>query len=139
MNLITDRTARDVALGTEKGHYNRTDLNRVEMAVQALLQLAKGLDLQGSWDVKTDWDLPESFGSDTWVTVEQMVRYLDNVHRLCQALRLTAELPGTMNGLSYEGANQIEQALCLAEERILDILNTFRFSGELFAGEENRL
>ena len=136
MTLITDRTARDVALGTEKGSYGKADLNRVEMAVQELLQLAKDLNLQGQWDVKTDWDLPEIFDPDTWVTAGQMERYLGNVHRLCDALVLQAALPDSMNRLTYEGANQIEQALCLAEQRILDILHTFRFSGEFFAGEE---
>ncbi len=139
MNLITDRTARDVALGTEKGSYGATDLNRVEMAVQELLQLAQGLDLQGPWNVKTNWDLPETFGSDTWVTAEQMVRYLDNVRKLCQEVKLVAALPESMNRLTYEGANQIEQALYLVEKRILNILEIFRFSGEFYAGEENYL
>lgn len=139
MKLITDRTAADVRLGTEKGRYNATDLNRVEGAVEALLQLAKGLDIPGQWDVKTDWNLPGVFSSYSWVTESQMTRYLGNVERLCGAVELSAELPQTMTHLTYQGANQIEQALCLAEKRILNILDTFRYSGELFAGEENRL
>ncbi len=139
MRLITDRTASDVLLKTEKGHYGAADLNRVEGTVDALLQLAKALDIQGQWEVKTDWGLPEGFSPQTWVTAGQMERYLGNVERLCRAVELAAELPESMTYLTYQGANQIEQALCLAEKRIFDILDTFRFSGELFAGEENRL
>lgn len=139
MELITDRTAADVHLGTEKGRYNATDLNRVERAVEELLQLGKALDIPGQWSIKTDWDLPEAFDSYYWITESQMARYLGNVERLCSAVELAAELPQTMAHLTYQGANQIEQALCLAEKRILNILDTFRYSGELFAGEENRL
>lgn len=139
MELITDRTAADVHLGTEKGRYNATDLNRVERAVEELLQLGKALDIPGQWSIKTDWDLPEAFDSYYWITESQMARYLGNVEGLCSAVELAAELPQTMAHLTYQGANQIEQALCLAEKRILNILDTFRYSGELFAGEENRL
>ncbi len=139
MELITDRTATDVRLGTEKGRYNAADLNRVEAAVGELLSIAKALDIPGQWDVKTDWDLPEKFSPHTWVTAGQMERYLGNVERLCRAVELAVELPASMAHLTYQGANQIEQALCLAEKRIFHILDIFRFSGELFAGEENRL
>ncbi len=139
MKLITDRTAEDVRLGTEKGRYNAADLNRVEAAVGELLSIAKALDIPGQWNVKTDWDLPEAFTPYSWVTEEQMTRYLGNVERLCRAVELSAELPQTMTHLTYQGANQIEQALCLVEKRIFHILDTFRYSGEFFAGEENRL
>lgn len=36
LNLITDRTASDVANRTEKGHYNANDLNRVTAAMEYL-------------------------------------------------------------------------------------------------------
>ena len=34
--LITDRTSEDVTLGTAKGFYNASDLNRVESTVARL-------------------------------------------------------------------------------------------------------
>lgn len=141
MNLITDRTKSDVLLGTEKGRYGITDLNRVEAAVAELYGLAKdeGLDVGEKPVIKTDWALPEVFSHKTWVTHGQMLRYLGNVNRLCRAVELAADLPGSMDQLTWEGANQIEKALELIEKRIPIVRNAFRFSGEFFAGEENNL
>ena len=136
MNLITDRTKADVLLGTEKGNYGAADLNRVETAVQELFALAKAVDVPYVPEVKTDWTFPELFSAQNWPTQGQMVRYLENVHRLCRAVEIGAALPVSMEGLNWEGANAIEQALLSVYERIQTIKQAFRFSGELFAGEE---
>ena len=139
MILITDRTKADVLLGTEKGHYGAADLNRVEAAVAALYVIAEGLDVDEKPVIKTDWTLSEVFSPQTWVTEGQMKRYLGNVKKLCRAVGLEEMLPKSMANLTYQGANQIEKALNLAEKRIPIVLNAFRFSGEFFAGEENGL
>lgn len=139
MKLITDRTKSDVLLGTEKGRYSVSDLNRVETAVAELSEIAKKLGVNKQFEVKTDWDLPESFSAAAWPTKKQMTRYLDNVRSLCEAVELVAKLPATMEHLTWDGANQIEEALSLVYERIQRILATFRYSGEFFAGEENYL
>lgn len=137
MNLITDRTRADVLMGTEKGKYGVEDLNRVERAVETLFVLAKAVDVPYVPEVKTDWAFPGVFSAGTWPTKGQMARYLENVHRLCRDLEIKANLPVTMENLDWEGANAIEQALLGAYERIQTITQAFRFSGELFAGEEN--
>ena len=137
MNLVTDRTQSDVLLGTEKGRYGVTDLNRVEGAVAELSALAKALDVHYEPEVKTDWDLPGVFSASGWPTQKQMTRYLSNVWGLCEAVEVAAKIPTSMVRLSWEGANQIEQALTLVYARIQAILQTCRYSGELFAGEEN--
>jgi len=139
MYLITDRTQADVLLGTSKGKYSADDLNRVESAVEALFALAKDLDVPYVPEVKTDWTFPELFSAKSWPTQGQMARYLENVTRLCEAVEIKAALPGSMEKLNWEGANQIEQALLQVYERIQIIIQAFRFSGELFAGEETYL
>lgn len=136
MELITDRTKSDVLLGTEKGHYSAADLNRVERAVAELIRIAKRLDVCGDIRVKTDWGEPDAFSAQQWPTKGQLFRYLDNIHRLCHAVELAVNLPSSMERLTWEGANQIEQALLLTYERIQNILQAFRFSGEFYAGEE---
>ena len=45
-------------------------------------------------------------------------------------------LPETMENLTVDGANNIEKALLLAYPRIENALQIFRYSGEVFAGEE---
>ncbi len=139
MNFVTDRTREDVLLGTPKGTYGREDLNRVEQAVRELTVLAQKLDISCTLQIKTDWGLPGLFSADQWPTAEQMQRYLSNVHRLCTALEVAMALPHTMEKLTWQGANQIEQALQAAHTRVQNILQVFQFSGELFAGEENYL
>ena len=139
MNLITDRTQADVLLGTGKGKYGAVDLNRVESAVEMLFALAKAVDVPYVPDVKTDWAVPELFSANAWPTQGQMARYLDNVNRLREAVEIQAVLPVSMEKLNWKGANQIEQALLAVEKRIQTIIQAFRFSGELIAGEENCL
>lgn len=139
MNLVTDRTQSDVLLGNAKGHYGITDLNRVEGAVATLCTLAERLDISCALQVKTDWTVPDDFSPQTWPTRTQMARYLGNVQALCRAVEVKANLPESMECLNWEGANNIEKALQAVYARIQGILQTFGYSGEFFAGEENRL
>lgn len=139
MNLITDRTRADVLLGNEKGRYGDADLNRVEQAVQTLCALAKKLDIHLSLQVKTDWALPGAFSAQSWPVKSQMKRYLDNVRSLCGGLSLQMPLPETMTGLDFAGANRIEKALVEADLRLQGVLQTYHYSGECYAGEENSL
>lgn len=135
MNLITDRTEEDVLRGTEKGHYGYKDLNRVEKAVQELCVLASGLDIP-QLTIKTDWGSPGDFTQDTWPTESQMARYIGNVHFLCDRFAVQAPLPANMQNLTVENANNIERALELVYNRIMGVLYSYKYSGELYAGEE---
>ncbi len=136
MNLITDRTKKDVSLGNSKGTYGYADLNRVEQAVAELVELAKPLDVQLALPVKTDWGLPGEFDTETWPVKSQMARYLQNVRSLVNAVRVDAALPTSMSGLNYIKANQIEIALLAVQKRILAVKENFRYSGEVYAGKE---
>ncbi len=139
MEFVTDRTKSDVLLGAEKGMYGVADLNRVECAVAELYALAKRLGISRQIEVKTDWGFPGEFSAAQWPTKKQMSRYINNVQVLCEAVELAANLPTSMEHLTWNGANQIEKALSLVYERIQRIPKTFRYSGEIFAGEENYL
>ena len=136
MQLITDRSEADVLLGNEKGHYGCGDLNRVEGFVEKLLSQLPELDLSLSLDTKTDWALTDVFSPETWPAKSRMERYLSNVRVLCAHIGLQPVLPQHMERLTHTGANQIEQALLLAQGRIAAVKNTFGYSGELIAGEE---
>lgn len=139
MELISNRTEADALLGNEKGKYRYADLNRVEQAVAELSILTKKLGTNKRFDVKTDWGLPGEFSVAQWPTKKQMARYLNNVWQLCNIVDLAVSLPPSMEHLTWDGANQIEDALSLVYERILNILKILRYSGEFFAGEENYL
>lgn len=135
LNLITDRTQEDVLLQNSKGAYGAADLNRVESAVWELSQLVTALDLHLNPAVKTDW-LQDVYPSPNIPTESQMQRYLDNIRALCDALDVQHKLPASMSSLGYREANNIEASLLSAEHRIRDIISCFRFSGELYSGDD---
>lgn len=135
MDLITDRTNADVAVGNEKGTYNASDLNRVESAVallsfrlqsmeEELMVYAQenGVTWQEAFELsfdpaeavlvtRTDWDMAD------WPTTPQMRRYLQNIVKLCGLLDIpTDELPESMSFLDFQKANAIESSLQLCED-----------------------
>lgn len=137
MDLIIDRTEEDVLLGKEKGKYRYSDLNRVEQAVKKLCALSEQLDVYPKLTTKTDWGEARIFTIDNWPTEEQMRRYLQNVTALCDLFEInSANVPRSPDCMDWCGANSIEKALQLVYERIIRVIDSFRYSGELFAGKE---
>lgn len=131
MAFITDRTESDALLGNEKGVYSYTDLNRVESAVKRISdEMALGLT------TKTDWNLPSVFSVKNWPVESQMKRYLLNVSVVRKYCAVTIPLPTSMDRLTWQGANDIERVLSLCMERVEGIKQTYRYSGEFYAGEE---
>lgn len=117
-------------LGGLKGAYNAVDLNRVETAVGVLAETLMALpaeikDYAESFGVA--WDAffelpydPEHFAVETktdWAmtdipSAKELERYLLNVTTLRGALEYaTDDLPSSMDGLTWSGANAIEKAL----------------------------
>lgn len=139
MEFITDRTEMDVLLGNEKGVYSHIDLNRVESNVADLAQELRGIGFDTlNLTTKTDWGLPEDFSADKWPTESQMERYLQNVRVINEHFPLegNGKLPKTMDKLTVEAANLIEKILEHIQKKIKTIRQTWKYSGEIFAGEE---
>lgn len=139
MEFITDRTEADVLLGTAKGQYGPADLNRVERDVEQLAAAARALGLGCALTTKTDWGQPGPFDPDAWPTAAQMERYLGNVAALCDLFGQPCNLPPNLDHLTWEGANAIEQALQRVHTQVRRLSTIYRFSGELYAGEEEGL
>ena len=89
-----------VATNATKGAYNYSDLNRVERAVEEISE-ALGLNLitKTNW---TMWDVPR---------MSDMVRYINNVKTIRDALGSSIAIPDSMAELTYSGANNIEKVL----------------------------
>lgn len=153
LELITDRTARDVARLQElnakgyanmsdaeraewskasKGAYNYTDLNRVENAVKYLAdELNKAGYPVEILEIRT-WKAADA------PTLSDMSRYLENVRRIREAFvtrSTTPRTPSTMVGLTYTGANAIEQILSDVELLLGNMISAYTHSGEVFGGE----
>lgn len=151
--------------GNLKAAYNFQDLNRVENAVAYLAVILQVLppelkayaeSLDVAWDsvfegnykpedlnleTKTDWSKEDA------PTKKEMERYLHNVFMLRNALNFSTDpLPSSMNDLTWQGANAIEQALKRLDAAITrfraeamanmeNAAEAWYFSGDIYAGE----
>ena len=136
MDLITDRTETDAVLGTEKGVYSYTDLNRVETAAEEIARQITNLGFALQLQTKTDWHLPGNFTAESWPTESQMRRYLQNIADIKRVFVISTQIPDSMDKLDWRGANAIEKVLQTAFGRITGIKQSYRYSGEIYAGEE---
>lgn len=129
MPCVTDRTAADVRNKTSKGFYNATDLNRVGHNVGYLANLLYEHGYTIAVSPKANWqmrDIPR---------IADMAVYLADVEALKSALSGTTPLPDTMDDLTVEAANNIEQLLCEIERNITNMTAAWHYSGELYSGE----
>ncbi len=153
LHLVTDRTYGDVEranylndkgitgmspaelqewLSGLKGCYNASDLNRVESAVQYLLDRLDKVGIFLELEIKNTWQTTD------WPTAKNMERYLYNLRSVRSALTLpmgTPNVPATVNNLDYEKANDIEKLLEIVDILISNIEQAFLFSGEIYSGE----
>ena len=136
MDLIYNRTQLDLTNNTAKGHYNYSDLNRVETATQKLLTLLKQYGyIKEDLDIKTNWNMSDI------PTEEQMQRYLSNIQKLIDAFYLSKnspKLPETMNNLDITKANSIEKILYDIDLLIKSMTQVFVYSGVAGMGQ-NRI
>ena len=136
MELITERTESDALLGNEKGTYSYSDLNRVETAVGEIAALFPVLGTSLVLTTKTDWGLPGAFSVEEWPVASQMQRYLGNVIAIKDTFGIPIQIPASMAKLTWSGANNIEKVLQMAMTRATNTIQAFRYSGEIYSGEE---
>lgn len=144
--LITDRTQADVTAKNDKGTYNAYDLNRVTAAMEYLDDTLRSY---GYMTVYQRLEVPHTDESDTeydsytWYeydlpTKGLMESYLANVLGLYEVILSEPELPTTMEKLTYQGANQIEQALVTLKTAIEHIVAGFSRSNAFTFWSGNR-
>lgn len=153
--LITDRTQADVDRVTEltqkfllgtittaekaeymagmKGAYNYTDLNRVGEAVAYIADVMSQSGHVFSVTAKQDWtmeDIP---------TIEQMNAFLNDLSLLKANSTASTQVPPSMDKLTYQRANQIEQLLIEAYNSIIREGADWDRSGIAISGLEGGL
>ena len=133
VNLIYDRTSRDLYDRTNKSYYNASDLNRVETATEYIEKLLQVYSyFKGQLVCRKNWvavDFP---------TEVEMNRYLGNIQRLIDSFHLKKDsptLPKSMNNLDIYTANDIEKILFDLNELIENMISQFYYSGEIYSGE----
>lgn len=152
IRLVTDRSQQDLTALTklldkpyaswttenkalflqakDRGAYNYTDLNRVNLAAGHLAEKLGGFTLtfdelapgRTQWQ-ETDWPTPELMG-----------HYLANVKQVAKIAPIQTVLPEDMVGLTLAEANAIEAALVEVDSFTLYLNNAF-YAGEIYSGE----
>ena len=116
-----------------KGCYNFSDMNRVELAVQELSERLTELGYTPpALQTKTTWstvDVPTKADFD---------RYFGNVDALKQVLPTfpsTPATPTTAQRFDYLKANDLEKILLDIDTAATNLMQSWYFSGDIFAGE----
>ena len=155
-NLITDRTAADVAAFVRlrdkgwdrmtveereqwtngmKGAYNTTDLNRVCAALNYVRDVLAELGYLRSneFSLRTDWTTGEI------ITADFFNAYLGAVERIRGALvqyDTTPQTPVNVGSLNYKEANDIEKIIIDMHNVSQLLVQTKNiYSGDLYCGE----
>lgn len=122
--LITDRTRGD--------YYNITDLNRVGEAMRYVAARLRACGFDVVVTPRTDWVWTDR------VTPAAAKRYLNNLRKIRNALKLFASTPPAPDGarpFTAEEANNIEKILIDAEDMVQRTMQCWYFCGDLYAGE----
>lgn len=119
-------------LSNLKGAYNASDLNRVESAVNYLIERLKITGNHINLLTKTSWNIRE------WMTLSEAMRYLHNVDTIKSCFTLpdnVPDVPEDLNKLTFQEANDIEEILYMVDTIITNISKAWLYSGDIFAGE----
>ena len=124
--LITDRTAQDVAMGTQKGFYNVSDVQRVNSYIEYLSDV---LDLNLT---VTSVSLGQA------LTRAQMDSIINNVNTIRAAWYVASDTPQTPIAANwdYVKANNIEKILKALDEFYQSVQIDKLYSGTLRAGSQ---
>lgn len=133
VNLIYDRTTKDLYDKTDKAYYNASDLNRVETATDYIAKLLKLYSyFKEDLVCKKDWLMTD------FPTENGMNRYLSNIQKLIDSFYLKEDspsLPESMNNLDVYKANDIEKILYDLNNLIENMVASFYHCNEIYAGE----
>lgn len=97
--LITDRGA-----GT---YYNTSDINRVNEAILYIADKLKALGYPVTRELPTDWQMEDELFIED---MDRVIEALNTIKANFGAIR-SGTYPQTYNGLTFEGANDIERFL----------------------------
>ena len=150
--LVTDRTQEDVDLVTSlaskwldgtitsaekttwlaglKGAYNYTDLNRVGEAVEYVADILNSSGRSITVTAKQDWEMEDI------PTTTQMTAYLADLTILKSSVSgASGTAPTSMDYLTYEKANAIEQLIINVYNAIISERANYELCGMTISGD----
>lgn len=128
-NLIYDRSNSDLLNKTSKGHYNVSDLNRVEEWCEYLTNLLTSYSYKVDIQVKKNWQRSD------FPTSSEMERIRQNINRLKEAYFSFTQIPENLEYMTIEKANDIEKILFEIDTLLNNMISQFNYCGEIYSGE----
>lgn len=129
--LIYDRTQTDVLNKTSKGYHNYTDINRIEEWCRYLADLLISYGYPVDIATKTDWNVED------FRYASEMERIRLNIRKIRDAyivMKNSPSLPGTINPITWQIANDIEKILFDIDLLIKNMEASFLFCGTFNSG-----
>ena len=130
--LIYDRTQADVTNKTNKGYYNTSDLNRVEIWCRYLADELNRVGYNINITTKTDWS------SADLRTASQMERIRTNIKKIQQGYHYITTIYSNAESFDWQKANNWEKILDEIYNMIKGMENWYVYAGVSNAGQ-NRL
>ena len=128
-DLIYDRTQQDVDNKTNKGHYNYTDLNRIEEWCEYIAGVLNEYSYPVSITVKKNWT------ADDFPNELQMERIRWNVGVLKDVYYSFTSLPENLENMTYQKANAVEKILSEIDYLLRKMENNFIYCGVARVGQ----
>lgn len=128
-NLIYDRSNSDLLNKTSKGHYNVSDLNRVEEWCEYLANLLTSYSYKVDVQVKKNWQRSD------FPTSSEMERIRQNINRLKKVYFSFTQIPENLEYMTIEKANDIEKILFEIDTLLNNMISQFNYCGEINSGE----
>lgn len=129
-NLIYDRSNSDLLNKTSKGHYNVSDLNRVEEWCEYLTNLLTSYSYKVDIQVKKNWQRSD------FPTSSEMERIRQNINRLKEAYFSFTQIPENLEYMTIEKANDIEKILFEIDTLLNNMENNFTYCGVASCGQD---
>lgn len=117
-----------------KGAYNYTDLNRVGEAVAYLANILNASGRSASVTAKTNWTM-----ADIPSRTQEAAFLSDLVLLKSSVTGDVPTVPSTLDGMTYEVANRIEQILIAVHDSINYERSNWEVSGLMICGTEGVL
>ena len=130
---IYDRNSLDIQNRTRKAFFNYSDMNRLETNAKYLSDLLAEIGYSLPYTITKTWTLQDI---PKFSELEKIRKYIADVIEIIPLNDNTIVFPNTLNKMDYVVLNNLEKAMYVLTANIKSIKTAYKYSGEIYSGEE---
>lgn len=130
---VFNRTVVDIEKRTKKAFFNYLDMNRLEKNAEYLSTLLADVGYTMPYTKTKTWTIQDI---PTYSSLEKIRKYVESVIEIIPLSDDTIVFPNTLNKMNYVVLNNLEKAMCILTQNIKRIKTAYKYSGEVYSGEE---